>query len=274
MSDETEIQAVEAESRPSIAGRIGRFALRVFVVLTLGIAIGMAVYFGVPALYRDFVEPTRRNTERVDALQLSLDQIREGVQQQAEENSERLADLEGRLAQHSEMLSELEVNQERLQSDLEQNQTRLEELDRLADRIEELDDDLSRASEDLQQVQDELEAIGDPAADLEFQLKLTQALTLLTRAQLWLSQDNLGLASEDVRSARNILATAQTAADKAGLSQVARRLDLVLEEIRTNPDIALEELETAWTLLVGILNPETSPEEPVPLPTPGEEIDE
>jgi DNA repair exonuclease SbcCD ATPase subunit len=274
MSEEADIQPVEEEAKPSLAGRVGRFFLRVFVIITLGVVIGMAIYFGVPALYRDFVEPTRRNTEQVVSLQRSLDQVREGVQQQAEENAQRLADLEGRLAQHSETLSELQVDQASLQSDLEQNRTELEDLEPLADRIDQLEDALSQASDELRDMQDQLEAIGEPTADLEFQLKLTQSMTLLTRAQLWLSQDNLGLASEDVQSALDILATVGFGADMDSLSQIEQRLSLVLEQIRINPELASEELETAWTLLVGLLEPDTSPEEPIPLPTPREDIDE
>lgn len=268
MTEEMEEQEVEEIQKPSLAGRIGRFLLRAFLILAFGIAFGMAIYYGVPAIYREFIEPTQLNSERVEALERELAQLQESTQRQVEQDTQRLADLEGQLARHSETISELQVVQENLQSDLEGTRTEMDDLARMVVRTDRVEVELSQISEELSDLRSELEAVGDPAAELEFQLRLAQAMTLLTKAQVGLAQDNLGSASEDVRSARALLAATQSNGDAHDLSQELDRLDLALEYIRTRPDVASEELDVVWTLLLNLTGQGAPGVEPVvPLPT-------
>lgn len=272
MSEEMDVQATEEGQKPSLAGRIGRFLLRIFLILAFGIAIGMAIYYGIPAIYRDFIEPTQLNAERIETLERELTQVQGAAQRQEEQNAQRIADLEGQLAEHNETISELQVAQERFDSEIEGTRTDLDDLAQMivdADRVEA---ELLQISEDLSDLQLEIEAIGDPAADLTFQLRVAQAMTLLTKAQVGLAQDNLGSASDDVRAAREILAADPPVSDPQELSQALRRLDLALDEIRTNPELASEELDVAWTLLISLTGQATVHVEPVvPLPTPEED---
>jgi chromosome segregation ATPase len=234
----------------------------------------MAIYYGIPAVYRDFIEPTQLNAERIETLERELAQVQEAAQRQEEQNTQRIADLEGQLAEHNETISELQVAQERFESDIEGARMELDDLAQVIVEVDRVEAMLLQVSEDLGDLQFELEAIGDPAADLEFQLRVAQAMTLLTKAQVGLAQDNLGSASDDVRAAREILAAVPSGNDDQELSQAIRRLDMALEEIRTNPELAAAELDVAWTLLISLTGQATKHVEPVvPLPTPEEDSD-
>jgi diketogulonate reductase-like aldo/keto reductase len=89
-------------------------------------------------------------------------------------------------------------------------------------------------------------------------------MTLLSRAQFWLSEDNLGQASEDVTSARAmIFAQAEKWREETEygdrvtvLDEIVSRLDIALEDIRTQPSIAEDEIEIAWKLLIVVTAPE------------------
>src|SRR3990172_7712868 len=56
----------------TFAARGARFLLRLLFVLMVGLGLGLAVYFGVPAVYRKYVEPVQANTERLAEVEAAL----------------------------------------------------------------------------------------------------------------------------------------------------------------------------------------------------------
>ena len=94
------------------------------------------------------------------------------------------------------------------------------------------------------------------ALELKREIKITRAVEFLSRARLYLSQSNFGLAKEDVQSARDLLAEVQTENPEYktdGLKQVMARLDLALGNLPAFPVIAVGDVDIALQLLMASL---------------------
>jgi hypothetical protein len=110
---------------------------------------------------------------------------------------------------------------------------------------------------------------------LKREIMLTRAIETLSRARLYLSQSNFGLAKIDVQSARSILAELSADAPSYqvdAFGQIIGRLDLALGNLPAFPIIAVDDVDIAWQLLMMGL-PESEADiiatlTPLPLPTP------
>jgi hypothetical protein len=86
---------------------------------------------------------------------------------------------------------------------------------------------------------------------------------------LWLAEDNLGLAAEEIIAARDILTfipESDSVEEDALMDQIIDRLSLALADVRTIPIVAADELEIAWKLMLEATELEIS--------TPDFEVDE
>lgn len=221
-------------SEKSAGRRALSVLLRLLLVLVIGAGLGAAAYFGLPLAYRGLVEPVRLNAERIQDLEADLQRTRADLTELAERSGARTAELEASSAQARESLAELQAG---VEGDLSGLQS---ELDEVSDRLDGLDHELSAKLAELER------AVADPAepdAELQRQLAVTRAMLHLMRARLWLIENNLGLAAEQVRLARAALIEVQ------GTEAVVARLDQALAELQTTPLVAAEDLEIAWMLL-------------------------
>jgi hypothetical protein len=75
---------------------------------------------------------------------------------------------------------------------------------------------------------------------------------------LYLAQSNFGLAREDVKSARDLLAALQKESDDAARGQAIARLDLALGNLPAFPVVAAGDLEIAWQILMSGEAPATA----------------
>ncbi len=255
---ETEVRVAadrpESVSRgPSVIGRVLGFLLRLIFVVLLGVGLGALAYFGVPALYRSFVEPVEENSRRIERLEVAQARELEATQLRAERLGEGLASLEDRLAEQVDALAELQVSVEALQTETRSQEARLSDLDRLRDGLEDLESSFEITGESLAELESAVFDSAAPTQRLARQLQLVRAMELLTRARLGLVQGNLGLAAEDVEAAREGLARLLQASPEEEtevLTPIIERLDLALEDIRTAPDLAEADLEVAWQLML------------------------
>jgi hypothetical protein len=217
-------------SGPGFWSRLGKAftnLIRAFLWLVLVSAIlagiGAGIYFGIPYLYERYVRPVE-----VNALQIS----RIATQQAAD-----LATTRGEVADLGGRLDSLEGRAGAVETTIAEHTTALGQLDQTQARLE--------------------SALGtqrtDLLADLDYQVKLTRAIELLSRGRQYLSQSNFGLARDDVLSAREVLAGVQGAAptDQVdSLTAVIARLDLTLGNLPGYPVIAAYDLEIAWQVLI------------------------
>jgi uncharacterized coiled-coil protein SlyX len=235
----------------TFAVRLIRVLVRVLLVLLIGAGLGVAAYFGGPALYRHYIEPVQVNTQRIADLEQSLARVEANAAQDREQWTARLADIEARQAAQAESLAAL-------QADLASQQSGLEALTNLPDRVDTLAASQDQTSTQVAALEAALASTDTPTQRLGRVLQMVRAMELLTRARLWLTQNNPGLAADDVLSARTLLSdVAATAPESEAtiLSPILERLDLALQDLQTAPIVAADDIEVAWQLLLEASSP-------------------
>jgi uncharacterized coiled-coil protein SlyX len=205
--------------------------LSLLVILS---AVSIGLYYVLPRLYQQYIQPVQDNTDQLE--QLRVQQI---------QNEQTLTELDARLA-------EIETAQAGQAGAIATLETRVGDLEAgIAAHTE----TLAR----LEQMQATLQAQSDAAGvELEQQVQLLKAMELLSRARLFMYQSNFGLAEQDVLIARNLLAALQPDAPESladDLTAVILRLDLTLSNLPGFPVAARDDLDIAWQILLGGLPP-------------------
>jgi chromosome segregation ATPase len=258
--------------------RVVRSVFRLVMILMIGIALGVGIYFGTRALYRNYVEPMQASLQRMAEIEEALAQDKVLARTQAEQTGERLAEIDGRLAEQSEAMAILVVEIDSVQNGLEEQDNRIDQLRTMVNRIETLSSDLKATADQVEGLETALLEIELPAQRISKQINLIQAMTLLSKAHLWLAEDNLGLAAEEIVAARDILAfmpESDSPEENALVDQIIDRLSLALADVRTTPNAAADELEIAWKLMLEateleISTPDFDVDEKSPKETPDE----
>lgn len=274
-------------------GGLFKFIIRLLFVLVLAVALGAGLYYGIayglPALDRAYLQPVRDNTAAIADLEAETAQLATAQASQMAGLQERVTALE---VQNDTNLDTLDAVQSRLDAlePLAAEQTELlERLDALETALTDLDAALTAAQTtsssglaDLQEsvaanqqaltaITAELESSDFPLDQAYADLQLVKAMALLTRAQLFLFQSNLGLAAQDITRARDLLVAVNQdpALDSLDLGPVLTRLSLALSSLPLNPDLAASDLAVAWDLLVaGVDVTDVPTPEPEATPTP------
>lgn len=279
---------IQNESKPSFGKRFLRgvgwflkFLLRLIVVVIIGAGLGFAVYyaavFGVNWFNTRLLEPIRDNTQRVSNLEAyrdndlaNLDNRLNFLQKQVDDLIIRGDTQRENLDSLSRRVDMAEVNVETALSQVESAQTELDSIAKetgvLSPRLEALAEKLAgveKASETLQTVMSGLETdLADLTAQVEddspltvlrYDIMMLKAMESLTRARLFLSQDNIGLASEEIIAARDRLLILQGMVpddQKEAVQAMLERLTLARANLTSRPTVALEDLEVAWQLLM------------------------
>jgi predicted RNase H-like nuclease (RuvC/YqgF family) len=265
MENETEVaEQVNEEGQVSAFSRVMRFILRFIFVVVFGVLLGAALYLGVPALYRSTIEPMRANTERIEELQETLDLSLSTSAKQAERLGERLVEAEGRLAEQGETVAELEAEFDGIGVVLDDQASKIAKLSIMSNQLEAITADLDETLGRVELLEATLSEVEFPAAEFRRQVRMISAMTLITKARLWLIQDNLGQAAEEITAARELLANSVVDINFVDeeLVQIIERLDLALADVRTTPIVAADELEIAWKLLVEATTPKPFTLEP------------
>jgi hypothetical protein len=251
---------------PGIIQRIFRFLLRIFVVIVLGIGLGAGLFYGSQKLYRDFIAVAQENRARLDQIENDLALSDEMVETQMDQLEERLVELEGRLAVQAEEIAAFEARVESMRSLQDAQGDEVSELAFLPDDITDLEGTILQIVSKVNAIDAELTARGLPADQLQFQLQLVRTMAILTRARVSLIHDNMGLASQDISAAVEVLndmLERGTQEQIETIEPILNRLELALEDVTKSPIIAADELEIAWKLLT-----EATDYYDIPLPTP------
>ena len=211
---------------PSFGSRVGALFLSLFrglirllaLVIIVG-AIAALLYFGAPMIRSYLMGPAQQNGAEIIQLRSEL----QTMQNQA-------TDLQTQLAQTDSRVDALE------QTIAAQTAS----LAKLAEMQAKLEADMQAGDETLRR-------------ELARNLTLTQAIQFLSRARLYLSQSNFGLAREDVQAAHDLLAEIQSGEPdfkRDAVSQVLMRLDLALGNLPAFPVIAVSDVDIALDLLM------------------------
>jgi len=233
--------------------RVFRFIVRLFLVALVGAALGAAAYYGAPALYRNYIEPVQTNSQRITELENAMKQDQSDSRSRVAEVGECFAEIEGRQAEQLESLSEMQAETENLQAMLKQQDIVINDVEYLTGRLDALQADLQKTADAVEALETSLSGTDAPIQRLERQLQLVRAMELLTRARLWLIQDNFGLASEDIQAAIKAvenLAESAPEEEVEALQIIIERLNLALQALPYSPVTAADDLEIAWKLIV------------------------
>ena len=218
-----------SSGRPSFGSRMGaallslfRGFVRLLAMLIIVGALAALGYYGLPILRSYLLAPVEQNRAEIFQLRAELDAMQTQVtelQTQLAETNGRVDALEESIAAHGASLKKLEEMQAALETTVAEGDEKL-------------------------------------AADLQREILLTRSIQYLSRARLYLSQSNFGLARDDIRAARSLLAEIQTNEPEFktdALSQTILRLDLAIANLPAFPVVAVGDVDIALQLLMSDL---------------------
>lgn len=84
-------------SQPNTFAKVLKVIVRLTIVLLFGALIGVGLYYGVPWIYRNVVQPVQNNTADIQSLQSELDRVQTLLQDQASDQENRAVALEGEM---------------------------------------------------------------------------------------------------------------------------------------------------------------------------------
>lgn len=252
LADQEESRKPDRES--GWFSRVLRTLLGLILAILLGLGLGLGLYLGIPAVYRELVEPVQQNSSRIAELEREFEPFQQSVREALDRENETLSELNGRLSEQRESLAQLEAEvaslgeaKEDQLNQIDDLQAELADLQSVEDQLADLEDRLDEAVDSLAEMR------TPPSQELLNALQQTQAMTLMLRGRMWIQQRNFGLAEEDLLTAREILEFVQR--DLEGersirMGDALALLDLALEDLESAPTTAVEELDAAWNLLL------------------------
>ncbi len=257
-----------------------RFLFILILVLLIIAAIGAGLYYGVPWVYQNVIDPINSNSARLAALEQQVETLRT---QHAEEQS----DMQAQMAQ---LEADLMAAQEEIAAQGEQLDALKTRIQRCEQRITRLETSLaadeeaiSAIAEEIRQVQDQLGA--ETAALQEAQQQLQGRFALLQSAEDLLHVRIL-LLEDNPRGARDALTAAEAHLQEAA-SQVpawSEAIEGFTGEVQTIDGLiaehsfrTLSDLEALWAEITDFaMEPPATlagsgneqPISPLPTPTP------
>ncbi|MCJ7716538.1 MAG: hypothetical protein MUO54_08465 [Anaerolineales bacterium] len=224
-----------------------RKILRFLVILAIIAGIGVALYFTAPYLYGKFILPIETNTTRLSEIESGQEAGMGLLEGQISDLRLRQIDLENDLTENTISIVELQGQVQVLKTDIQAHSQALKQLQAIQTTLDELAV-TSSEHEALLVYKDSV------LVDLQRQVLLSRSIELLSRSRLYLSQNNNGLAEQDVLAARDILSELATEMPfdepSTFLQGVIARLDLALSNLPSFPVIAADDVDIAWQLLV------------------------
>ena len=268
--------------QPGFFSRLLRFLNRLILAGLIGTVLGVAIFYGVPLLYRQFIQPVQDHTQQIQDLQANQDSIESSSVERLATLTARLETIELQSDANKSAISELETLQ-MLQATTEANLTALQTSviehqsasatleASLLDFQENADSALTSLNlslDSLEQRIDDLESAQDgnvSTSEMLQQLQILRSMQLLLRAEFYLAQDNYGLAVQDIQVAIEILReiSPNLSDDKAdAANNVISYLESALADLPTAPVVASNLLSTSWQILLAYL------QTPVATPNP------
>lgn len=243
-----------------------RAVVRLLVAILIGVAIGVLLYVGIPWLKNRFVAPLDRHEQRLTLLETETAQRLEKLESERQAGDEQIAEvyeqLDGlNLNWESSQATQTALQEQSVQ-DAEAIRTALAELEQqiatLEAGAEALQTTLDAQNDRL--VQSEAASLEQAAAirALQQEAQLLKAMGMLSRARLFLMQNNLGLAQLDIEAAQAVLVGLRpdlNETEARALDEILLHLNLARSHLYTAPVLVMDDLEVAWQLLRRGLEP-------------------
>jgi hypothetical protein len=207
------------EEKPSFLSRLGRAFVN-FLRALLRLIITLVFIAGIGAV-----------------IYFGMPFINETFIVPVEQNTARIREIETKMATLQTQLNEMNTRVDTIEKTIEAHTAIIAELDKMQATLEE---------ETTAQSNSVMIA-------LKREIMFTRTIETLSRARLFFSQSNFGLAEADVQSARDILAELLIDAppyQRDALNQIIIRLDLALGNMPVFPVIAVDDVDIAWQLMM------------------------
>jgi hypothetical protein len=296
--------------RPSFGRRLWlafvklvKFVFKLFFIVLILAAIAAAIYFGAPVLIEEYLlKDVNENRSMIQEIDQEMGQNSELFGERLSDFQDRLDRLEVQSDTDKQTIADLQTELAIAQEQLAEQATTLDSVDNFQallteheETLTEFETQLSIQDGSLEEIRAELEATGisitanqsemealraeletqDTLITLRHELELLKAMELITRARVSIGDDNIGLAQNDLELALELLSNLSTTvpAHQADiLADIILRLELALGNLENLPNLASEDLEVAWQLLIPGLPMEPAQDEaagePTPTPTP------
>ncbi len=270
----------------------------ILLVLVSLVLVAALVLAGSQLLGReDFLQNVDKNTSQIHDLSIRQDQDNELLTQrlsdlivrldaleiQSDTDKQSIADLQTQLTAAEEALQEqatslenvpaLQVALDEYGAALTALETWLEDYDA---NLEGLQSEVDKLSQSAEANSAEIQVLGeklhtqDTLFTLRNELELLKAMELITRARVSIGQNNIGLAQDDLRAARELLTAlgAEVLEYQAtALADIILRLEMAEQNLVEAPDLVDQDLEVAWQLLLPGLPSHDSADDVTPTPT-------
>ncbi len=243
-----------------------------FLLIILLMGLLALLLFGVPYVYWRYVTPTVNEFKHMASAQVAQELLNQRLLDDLDNMQQRADTIETRMDSEKQQFGEIEGSIDALvatqQSQVELYQKTQHAVDEkyqtISDQITTLETKLVDMNTSLEQFGTSIGAVEEKSQELEARLfsddepinqlrrdiQLLKAMELLTRSRLFMSQDNLGLAEDDILSARDLLANLLVPEAQAeALVDTIERIDQALDNLPLSPDLAAQDLEIAWQLI-------------------------
>ena len=226
-----------------------RFFQALFIILIIVIVVGgfgYGLYIGIPYFVNNILTPIEQNTGQISQI--------------ATQQANDLLVMEGDIATLQTQIDGLQLQND---SNMEALDTQSGHLSAMATQQMDLNNFVATLEIDLGDQLDEQETAL--LAEIEYNLKVSQAIQLLSRANLYLVQSNYGMARQDLSTAYGLLDDyiGNAPADKQEFLQtVVDRMEMAIFNLPSYPVVAANDLQIAWQYLVD----NNDPAEPVNIP--------
>jgi uncharacterized coiled-coil protein SlyX len=304
MSTENEVPQKASFGRRLLTAfkRLFIFLFRVLLTLFIIGAIGAAIYLGAPVLIDEYLlKDVKINTEQIQDINAEFEANTEFWSQRLADLQNRIETLEIQSDNDKQTIDSLKTQLTETNALIQSQKSSLDQLEVLQLSLDEYGEMLSSFEEqvalhegDLEEIQGKLstlnqsvegnqEELAELSAQLEAQpqigtlrqeLELLKVMELITRARVSIGQNNIGLATDDLLAAQDLLASLSTelpAYQAKYLSNIVQRLELATENLTSSTDLVDEDLEVAWQLLLQQLPDEASEDELTPTPSSTQE---
>ncbi len=264
-------------------------ALIRLVILVLTILLFAAlVYFGVPMLYQQYLQPMEQRLGSLEQNQTLQAQASAHLQTHLEDMRQRLSKIEADNDTTKQLLdglnsqaAQLAAKQETQMVDLLATQESVSlQLAQLGESLTQIEAHLATLEATIEPLLNDFDALEARVGNLELspagqltlekvyrELQLVKAMELLTRSRFSLVQNNYGLAKQDIEAAMQILSALEVPEFQLEtLDKIIGHLEDASQNLPDAPVIAAEALELAWQLLKHGL-PASATATPTPSPT-------
>lgn len=217
---------------------------RLFLLLVTGVILGGVIYWGFIQLYVNAVQVGQTTLSRLNVVETQNAQQQSQMITRLDQFAQRIGELEKQQSQQSESNSDLQSRVQTLEQMVEKQGLLLGRLDVLDNRISALESDITTNTKNDQDLKNAILADDSPVAVTKREVKVLKAMELISRAKLYLMQNNVGLARSDIEMAhQSLLALKEETPEyqKPVVDEWLQRVELVLKNLPGYPVLAADD---------------------------------